>query len=109
MAAGIITVLIGLICIIISISNMRGNISSLHSYHRSRVAPEDVPQFGKLVGIGTAIIGASVIAMGGLTILAIQFERSLYSLIGTVILTVGLIVGIIITFYAMKKYNKGIF
>ena len=41
MAGNIVTFLVGVICIVLGISNMKGNISSLHSYHRNRVSEED--------------------------------------------------------------------
>ena len=50
-------VILGIIISILGISNMKGNISSLHWYHRQRVSPDDVMPFGKRVGLGTLIIG----------------------------------------------------
>ena len=58
MPAFIVTALVGVVCIVLGISNMKGNISSL---------------------------------------------------IGTGILIAGIIVGLVISFKAMIKYNKGIF
>ena len=49
MAGFIISALIGVICIILGVSNMKGNINSLHSYHRHRVSEEDRLPFGSLV------------------------------------------------------------
>ena len=102
-------IIVGIICIGLGITNMLGNISLLHSYHRKRVKEEDVKPFGKLVGIGTIIIGVSLIAMGVLEWCAISLSSPIYRTIGYVALGVGLVVGIVIIFYAMKKYNKGIF
>lgn len=51
MPAFIVTFIIGVVCIILGISNMRGNISSLHSYHRHRVSEEDRIPFGKKGGL----------------------------------------------------------
>ena len=48
MSAFIITLLVGVICIVLGVSNMRGNISSIHSYHRQRVKEEDKIPFGKV-------------------------------------------------------------
>ena len=109
MAAAILPIVIGIVIIILGIINFKGNISTLHSYHRNRVAPQDVLPYGKLVGIGTIIIGIAIIIMGILTLLALILENDIYTIIGTAILITGLVVGIIITFYAMIKYNKGIF
>lgn len=105
----IISAIIGVVCIIIGTSNRKGNISLLHSYHRKRVSEEDRLPFGKMVGLGMIIIGIALIIMGVLSFIANSLQESIYSIIGTVILIVGLAVGSGISFYAMIKYNKGIF
>lgn len=109
MASFIITVSIGIIIAVLGIINMRGNISTLHSYHRSRVTEENVRPFGRLVGLGTLIIGAACIIYG--TLFWIFELTNVFALliISIVQLFCGLGVGIAITFYAMKKYNGGIF
>lgn len=104
-----VSIIIGVACIIIGISNRKGNISMLHSYHRKRVSEEDRLPFGKMVGLGTIIIGISLILMGGLFFVSTSLQESAYSIIGIVTLIVGLVVGLGISFYAMIKYNKGIF
>ena len=109
MAELIITTVVGIACIVIGISNMRGNISSLHSYHTARVSEEDKIPFGKKVGLGTIIIGVGLMAFGGLTFAAGQTGEDAFALIGTAVLIVGLIVGAVISLGAIKKYNKGIF
>lgn len=105
----IFSVILGVVCVIIGLSNRKGNISLLHSYHRKRVSEEDKLPFGKLVGLGTIIIGAALILMGVLSFLATSLQDRIFSIIGTVILIVGLVSGLGISFYAMIKYNKGIF
>ena len=57
MNTGAVTIGLGILIIIIGIVNMTGNISTLHSYHRHRVRPEDIKPFGRLVGLGTLLIG----------------------------------------------------
>ncbi len=109
MAELIITAAVVIACIVIGISNMRGNISSLHSYHTARVSEEDKIPFGKKVGLGTIIIGVGLMAFGGLTFAAGQTGEDAFALIGTAVLIVGLIVGAVISLGAIKKYNKGIF
>lgn len=105
----IIAVIIGIVCIIIGISNLRGNLSMLHSYHTKRVREEDKLPFGRLVGLGTIIIGASLIIMGALSYLATSLGDGAYSIAGYASLIAGLVIGGGIAFYAMFKYNKGIF
>lgn len=103
------TAVVGIICIILGISNMKGNISSLHSYHRHRVQEEDRVPFGKRVGLGTIIIGISVLVFSALSAITLYANKEIFTLIGTIILIAGIIVGLIISFKAMIKYNKGIF
>ena len=105
----IISILTGLICIVLGIINMTGNISTLHSYHRHRVSEEDRIPFGKKVGLGTIIIGAGVTVFGGLLFATELMGKEFFAIIGTAVLIISIVVGLIITFKAMIKYNKGIF
>lgn len=109
MVAFITVVGLGLLVSILGIINMTGNISTLHSYHRKRVAEEDRKPFGRLVGLGTLIIGLAMIVFGILFLTFEQTHLELFAIIGTVELIVGIVIGAIISFYAMKKYNHGIF
>ncbi len=109
MIASISTFIIGIICIVLGVSNMRGNISSLHSYHRHRVSEEDRIPFGKKVGLGTIIIGVAIIVFSILSAITLYTDNQIFISVGTVILIAGLVVGIVISFAAMIKYNKGIF
>ena len=103
------SVIVGVIILILGISNMRGNISSLHWYHRRRVAEEDRLPFGRIVGIGTIIIGISIMLAGILSFTAEQTQNELFTLISSVVIAVGLVIGLGMNFFAMFKYNKGIF
>ena len=98
----IIQIIVGLFLIVAGIFNMKGNISLLHSYHKKRIKEEDIKPFGKKVGIGSIIIGLTIILAGLFTILN-------YADISNVILIVGFVIGFIVIFYALFKYNKGIF
>lgn len=109
MAGNIVTFLVGVVCIILGISNMRGNISSLHSYHRSRVSEEDRIPFGKQVGLGTIIVGIGIIVFSVLSSVTLYTENNIFILVGTAVLIIGIILGLVISFRAMIKYNKGIF
>ena len=109
MTSYIVAFLVGALCIVLGISNMRGNISSLHSYHRHRVSEEDRIPFGKQVGLGTVIIGIGIIIFSFLSAVTLYTENNIFTLIGAVVLIVGIIVGLIMSFKAMIKYNKGIF
>ena len=100
---------LGIILILVGISNTKGNISSLHSYHRKRVTEEDRIPFGKKVGIGTIIVGCSVIIFGLMSMVTLFTDVGVFTTIGYVFLILSLVVGFAISFYAMIKYNKGIF
>ena len=88
---------------------MKGDISSLHSYHRHRVSDEDRAPFGRLVGIGTITVGAAVGVSGILFAVAERLSSEALIWVGTAILIVGIVAGLGTSFYAMFKYNKGIF
>ena len=51
----IIPLLIGGIVIFLGIENMKGNISTLHSYHRKRVREEDRIPYGKEVDLARSL------------------------------------------------------
>ena len=109
MISFIAPIFIGLICVALGICNMLGNISSLHSYHRHRVSEEDRLPFGRLVGIGMIIIGISISIFGVLSMIMVHTGKEIYTIVGSVIMVIGLVVGLGLSFYAMIKYNKGIF
>ena len=109
MAAFITIAGLGLLVSILGIINMTGNISSLHSYHRHRVTEENRKPFGKLVGLGTLILGIAMMIFGTLFFISEETGLDFLVIIGTVELIVGIVVGMAISFYAMKKYNGGIF
>jgi len=100
---------LGILISVLGIINMTGNISSLHWYHRQRVTEENRKPFGKLVGLGTLIIGLSMIVFGILFLIFEQTKLEALVIIGVAELFASIIVGIIVSFYAMKKYNGGIF
>lgn len=109
MATFITSAALGVLISILGIINMTGNISSLHWYHRQRVTEENRKPFGKLVGLGTLIIGVAMILFG---VLFLAFEKTqigVLVIVGTVELIAGIAVGTVVSFYAMIKYNKGIF
>ena len=104
-----VTLILGVLVIVMGAVNMTGNISSLHWYRRQRVTEENRKPFGRLVGLGTVIVGASVVLYGVCFLLYETTQSDLPVLIGTPLMILGIIAGLVISFYAMKKYNKGIF
>ena len=105
----VIPAALGVLLCVLGIFNMTGNVSSLHLYHRKRVTEEDRKPFGRLVGLGTLLIGVALIVFGVLFFMYQKTQNELYSLIGTATLIAGVVIGIVLNFYAMIKYNKGIF
>ena len=55
------------------------------------------------------IIGIGIIIFSVLSTVTLYTENNIFTLIGTAVLIVGIIVGLIMSFKAMNKYNKGIF
>ena len=109
MATFIIVFGLGVLISVLGVINMTGNISSLHWYHRQRVTEGNRKAFGKLVGSGTLIIGLAMIVFGVLFLLFEQTQLKILLIIGVVELITSILVGIVISFYAIKKYNGSIF
>ena len=57
----LILLILGLFISVLGITNIKGNISTIHSYNRRKVKEEDIPKYGKVVGTGTLIMGVSFI------------------------------------------------
>ena len=109
MTAFLTTLVLGVLVCVIGIINMTGNISSLHSYHRRRVTEEARKPFGRLVGLGTLIIGVSLILYGVLFFVYEKTQINALVIVGTAELIIGIVAGLVISFWAMIKYNHGIF
>ena len=105
----IIPGIVGVLLIIMGIGNTKGNISTLHWYHRQRVSEADRVPFGRLVGFGTILIGIAIVVFSVLLFATERSQNPIYVTVGSTILVVSIIVGLGISFYAMIKYNKGIF
>ena len=109
MNSALMPVLLGVLIIGLGISNMKGNISSIHWYHRQRVTEADRIPFGKAVGLGTIIMGAGIAVLGCLIFVAEKTQNHLFMIIGSIIVVAVIIVGLAICFRAMIKYNQSIF
>ncbi len=93
---------LGLCFIALGIYNIKGNISSIHWYNRTRVTMDNAKKYAKLIGIGTVVIGSSMIVTEVLKLI-FDIEEITYLLI------LGVVVGLIFILYAQIKYNKGLF
>ena len=100
---------IAVLLIVLGALNMKGNVSSLHSYHRRRVSEEDRLPFGKKVGLGTVICGGGMAAYAVCGAVSEKINVAALLTLGAVLLVIGLVVGLGLSIYALIKYNKGIF
>ena len=105
----IVSILVGITLVITGILNTKGIIWAIHSYHRANISEEDKLPFGKMVGLGNIVMGVVLFISGILSGITLATENDIYSIIGRIILIVGIVVGIVISFVAIKKYNKRIF
>lgn len=102
----IIMLVLGILIIPLGIMNIKGNISSIHWYNRTRITEETRPKYGKLMGIGTVVISAGLIISA---IINIMMDAEIAIIISGGITLVSVIVGVGFMLYAQIKYNKGIF
>lgn len=93
---------LGAIITVLGIFNLRGNIGSIHWYNRRKVSKEDQLPYCRCMGLGSLIIGISLIIAG---VIQVVFTAEA----GAVIILVGIILGLALMLYAQFKYNKGIF
>lgn len=101
--------ILGIAIVVMGIFNMFGYISTLKRHHRHRVTEENRKPFGRLVGLGTILIGAGLMLFSLLSFFAERTENLVFTTIGTGLLIAAVIAGIILNVYAMIKYNHGIF
>ena len=94
--------LLGFSLIVIGVQNFKGNISTVKRYNRRKVSKADVPKYGKAMGLGTLIMGASIVLTAVLQMIFNQ-EPIFY------VLAAGVVIGLAVMIYAQFKYNKGIF
>ncbi|MBE6669764.1 MAG: helix-turn-helix transcriptional regulator [Ruminococcaceae bacterium] len=93
---------LGIICVMLGIFNMRGNIGTIHWYNRRKVTKENQKAYCTFVGLGTLIVGVAIIA--GAVIQALGYLAASGLAIG-----VGVLIGLALILYAQFKYNRGIF
>lgn len=93
----VMLLVIGIVATVIGVVNIRGNISTIHSYNRRNVREEDVPLYGKAVGTGTLLIGVALIL------------AYLVAFWTPYIAIPVLVLGFACILYGQIKYNHGIF
>ena len=97
----VLLLIFGLFLSVLGVVNIKGNISTIHSYNRRKVKEEDIPKYGKAVGTGTVIIGASLI-------LAYLITFWNETAIDYIVLP-AMAIGLAFILYGQIKYNHGIF
>lgn len=105
----VISILTGITFIVLGVVYTTGNINSLHSYHRENIKEEDKKPFGKRIGAGMIVQGIALVAYGILLLFAELLAVPTLTTVALVIMIAGIALGLIITFWAIKKYNKTIF
>lgn len=93
---------IGTLLTVLGIFNMKGNIASIHWYNRRKVTKENQKPYCMCMGLGTLIIGVSLIAAG-----IIQVFSGVE--VGSIFIAVGVVIGLVLMLYAQFKYNRGLF
>ena len=97
----VLLLILGIFLSVLGILNIKGNISTIHSYNRRKVRDEDIPKYGKAVGTGTLVIGASLV----LSYLVTFWNETVIDYI----VLPAMIVGLAFILYGQIKYNHGIF
>lgn len=92
----IIMLILGVFISVVGIVNIKGNISTIHSYNRRKVKEEDIPKYGKTVGTGISLVLGFIVSFWSEIIID-------YIILPAVIVGLGFIL------YGQFKYNKGIF
>lgn len=97
----VLLLILGILLSVLGSVNIKGNISTIHSYNRRKVKEEDIPKYGKAVGTGTVIIGASLI----LAYLVTFWNEGAIDYI----VIPAMAIGLAFILYGQIKYNHGIF
>ena len=94
---------VGALLTLMGVLNWRGNVSTIHWYHRARICPEDIPRYGRVMGAATVTIGLTVVAAGVL--------EKVFALVAVSygVLALGLAAGFGLILYGQFKYNGGLF
>ena len=93
---------LGIVFILLGIFNMCGNIGSIHWYNRRKVTKENQKAYCLVMGLGTLIIGITLIAATIVQVLA-GVEQGAFVILG------GVVIGFALMLFAQFKYNKGLF
>lgn len=93
---------LGIVFVLLGIFNMCGNIGSIHWYNRRKVTKENQKAYCLVMGLGTLIIGITLIAATIVQVL-VGVEQGAFVILG------GVVIGFALMLYAQFKYNRGLF
>lgn len=93
---------IGIIINFLGVFNIKGNIASIHWYNRRKVTKENQISYARLMGLGSLIIGTTMVIAA--IIQAIGKVE-----LGSYVILIGTVIGLSLMTYSQFKYNKGIF
>ena len=94
--------MMGVLLTTVGIPNLMGSPASIHRYNRRRVREEDLPAYGRAMGLGSTVMGASVVVSA--VLLMIFHLDAFYWLIAA-----GCAAGLAVILYAQFRYNGGLF
>lgn len=97
----VLLLVLGIFISVLGIVNIKGNISTIHSYNRRKVKEEDIPKYGKAVGTGTLVIGISLVLA---YLITFWNEKAT-----DYIVLPAMVIGLAFILYGQIKYNHGIF
>ncbi len=89
--------IIGCVIILLGFFNLRGNISSIHWYHRRKVTKENQPAYCRCMGIGTVLCGLACV-------IGAAFPDA-----PEIFFFAPLCLGLLLMLFAQFKYNRGLF
>ena len=93
---------LGIVFVLLGIFNICGNIGSIHWYNRRKVTKENQKAYCLVMGLGTLIIGVTLIAATIVQVL-VGVEQGAFVILG------GVVIGFALMLFAQFKYNKGLF
>ena len=91
--------IVGLCLCVLGVTNMRGNVHTIHACNRRRVRAADMPRYAKAVGRGTFAIGVSLV-------IAACIERDTAA---AAVILAGIAIGLAWILYGQFRYNRGLF
>ena len=88
---------------------MQGNTPSMHWFQRRSVIEENHLPYNRFVSLELLIVGLCFVLLGGFSLLSEILKTDLYAIMGSVLLILGTVAGLLLYFHAKKKYKKGPF